>query len=86
MSHHLPPLLHDCSMARALCLTGGKHLDEGLGEARALGVIPLHVHRLLLDLRALVMHMVPMVMLVPVGDVQLGPGQGPDVGEHTTGA
>ena len=62
------------------------HLDEGLGEAGALGVIPLHIHRLLLNVHALVMHMVPVVVLVPVGDLQLGSGKASDVGAHLTGA
>ncbi len=49
------------------------HLDKGLGEARALGIIALRIDRLLLDLCALVVHMVAVVVLVSARDLQLGP-------------
>lgn len=49
------------------------HLDERLGEAGALGIIALEIHRLLLGLHTLVVHVVPVVVLVAVADVQLDP-------------
>ena len=51
------------------------HLDEGLGEAGALSVIALCINRLLLNLHALIMHVIAMVVLVPVSDFQLGPAR-----------
>jgi len=57
---------------------GASHLDEGLGQAGALGVITLRIDSLLLNLSALVMHVVAMVVLVTIGDLQLGPAQKPD--------
>ena len=51
------------------------HLDEGLGEAGALSVIALCINCLLLNLHALIMHMIAMVVLMPISDFQLGPAQ-----------
>jgi hypothetical protein len=53
--------------ARRMCLY------ESPGEARALGIVALCVNCLLLNLHALVMHVVPMVVLMAIGDLQLGP-------------
>ena len=51
------------------------HLDEGLGEAGSLSVIALCINCLLLNFHALIMHVIAMVVLVPIGDFQLGPAQ-----------
>jgi hypothetical protein len=53
----------------------GTHLDERLGEARALGVVTLGVHRLLLNVRALLVVVVAVVVRVPVPNVQRGPAR-----------
>ena len=57
---------------------GASHLDEGLGQARALSVITLRINSLLLDLSALIVHMVTMVVLVTISNFQFGPAQKPD--------
>jgi len=57
---------------------GASHLDEGLGQAGALSVITLRINSLLLDLSALIVHMVTMVVLVTISNFQFGPAQKPD--------